>query len=462
MPDGQAGAVPRNDMDAEAVCLGMALIDHDAALELVELLDAADYYSDAHRRIHNVIREIAMRGDPVDATGVVGELRNQKRLEQVGGQPYLATLMGQPWGNLERHARTVRNWARVRRAITAFERLVAEGRAETIPDIDAWLDSCERRAFEATTSEQAIRDTTALYSEAGAIIQRGWDEVRESARRTWGMATGYDRLDEHTMGMRPGQLWYLGARPGQGKTGWAQQLAEHVALNGDAVIFLSMEMSREELVLRAVARKSAVSHRKIQRHREGEFDFGVVSDATRALHPLPIIIDDEKNLTPLKVRAKVRRHTATLRAKYPQARVRLVVLDYIQLMQDDRQHGTRAGELGAISRALKVLGGEVEATVLALSQLTRPEKGKLPPAPTLFEFRDSGSIEADGDVVLGLHRLDQYRKPNEHRDGVCEVHVLKGRGCGEAAFQLLFDGPTTKFTNTLAESDQLWRPEGTG
>jgi replicative DNA helicase len=346
----------------------------------------------------------------------------------------------------------------VRRAIDAFRRLVAEGTTESITDVDGWLDSCERRAFEATTNEQAVRQTTALYADAGSIIQAGWDEIRASERRTWGIATGYDRLDDHTMGMRGGQLWYLGARPGQGKTGWAQQLAEHVASRGDAVIFLSMEMSRQELILRAVARRSGVSHRKIQQH-EHEFSFGAVTDATREIQALPIIIDDEKSLSPLKVRAKVRRHVATLRAKHPNARVRLIVADYIQLMQDDRQHGTRAVEIGAISRGFKLLAGELDCTVLALSQLSRPEKGKAPPAPTLFEFRDSGSIEADGDIVLGLHRMDQYRKPNEPRDGVCEVHVLKGRGCGEAAFELIFDGPTTKFSNVTEESDRLWRRE---
>jgi replicative DNA helicase len=462
-PPDLAGIVPRHDLDAEGVCLGMALTDHDAALELVELLAPADYYADANRRVHMAIQALAQRGDPVDVTGVVGELRTTKRLEQVGGTAYLARLMEHPWGNLEVHARTVRNWARVRRAIDVFRRLVAEGTAEAVTDVDGWLDSCERRAFDATTNEAQGRQTTALYADAGAIIQAGWDEVAASSKRTWGLATGFERLDEHTMGMRAGQLWYLGARPGQGKSGFAQQLAEQVAGAGDhedAVIFMSMEMAREELIVRAVARESGVSHRKIQRCEvETEIGFGPISDGTRTLHGLPILIDDEKNLTPLRLRAKVRRHVATLRAKYPRARVRLVVIDYIQLMHDDRQHGTRAGELGAISRAFKILAGELECTVLALSQLSRPDKTKPPTAPTLFEFRDSGAIEADGDIVLGLHRMDQYRKPGEERDGVCEVHVLKGRGCGEASFELLFDGPTTRFSNVTLESDRLWNRE---
>jgi len=229
----------------------------------------------------------------------------------------------------------------------------------------------------------------------------------------------------------------------------------------DAVIIGSMEMTRAELIVRAVARRAGVGHKRLQRRRLEAHEVHAVADATRAIHELPIAIDDQKKLTPLQLRAKVRRLYATLRVKHPKARLRLVIVDYVQLMQPDkeRKNGTRAQELGEISSGLKAIAGDFDCTVLALSQLTRPEKGKAPSAPTLFDFRDSGAIEADGDVVLGLHRPDQYRKPNEPHDRLCQVHVLKGRGCGENAFELLFDGPTTRFENVARESDQLWRQE---
>lgn len=462
MADGNA-TVLRCDLDAEAVVLSRAIDDHDAALELLECLDPADYWADANRRIHLAIQAVAARGDTVDITAVTGELRVTNRLEQAGGTPYLASLAGQPWGEIEQHAKTIRDLARLRRALNTFRELAAEGANAQIPDVDAWLDSCERRAYAATTSEGRTRQTTAMYAEAGARIQAAWDEADKSAERTWGTPTGYQRLDEHTMGMRPGQLWYVGARPGQGKSAWAQQLAEYVAERGggeSAVIMASMEMSRDEVLVRAAARRSGLSSRKIQK-RALEHDTDTLLQATSELRPFPILIDEEKSLTPMKLRAKIRRHHATIRSRFPKAELRLVVVDYVQLMQPDdaRRNGTRAGDLGEISRALKVMAGDFDCTVLALSQLSRPEKGKTPPAPTMFEFRDSGALEADADVMIGLHRVDQYRAPREARDGVCEVHVLKGRGCGECAFQLLFDGPTTRFQNTTPESDSLWREQ---
>lgn len=463
MADGST-AIPRHDAQAEQACLSAALFDQAAALELVELLEESDYHFGQNRHVHAAIRAICARGDQVDAVSVHAELHATKRLAGIGGAAYLATLAERPHiARLEQYARVVKGWSRVRRALDTFRQLVAEAQHSEIPDVDAWLDTCETRAYAATADTDTARQTSATYAEIGAILRQGWDEAGERADRTWGVSTGYQRLDEHTLGMRPGQLWFLGARPGQGKTAWAQQLIEYVATRGGGkagVVFLSMEMTRAELALRAVARESRVGHRQIQRRAQNA-DWDAVAQATSTLQRIPVAIDDQKKLSPLRARAKVLRLQAELRKAHPEAKLALVVIDYVQLMVPDRerQNGTRAGELGEITRSLKGLAGDFDCTVLALSQLTRPEKGKAPPAPTLFDFRDSGSIEADGDVVIGLHRPDQYKKPGEPRDHLCQVHVLKGRGCGEAAFELVFDGPTTHFANIDPRDDQLWRPE---
>lgn len=463
MADGST-AVPRHDVEAERACLSAALFDQAAALELVELLEETDYHFDANRHVHRAIRSICARGDQVDEVSLHGELLATNRLQQIGGASYIATLAGQPHiSRLEQYARVVKGWARVRRALATFRELVSEAQHGEIPDVDAWLDSCETRAYTATAAADAAKKTSCTYADIGAILRQGWDEAGERADRTWGTSTGYQRLDEHTLGMRPGQLWFLGARPGQGKTAWAQQLIEYVATRGGGkagVVFLSMEMTRAELSLRAVARESKVGHRQIQRRAQNA-NWDAVAEATSVLQGIPVALDDQKKVSPLRARAKVLRLQSELRKVWPQAKLALVVIDYVQLMVPDqeRRNSTRAAELGEITRSLKGLAGDFDCTVLALSQLTRPEKGKAPPAPTLFDFRDSGAIEADGDVVLGLHRPDQYKKPGEPRDHLCQVHVLKGRGCGEAAFELVFDGPTTHFSNVDERDDQLWRPE---
>lgn len=465
MADG-AAQIPRHDPDAESACLSAAIFDHAAALELVELLEEGDYHFDANRHVHRAIRDICVRGERVDEVSVLGQLRATKRLDQIGGAAYLAQLATVPHTvQLEQHAKVVRGWARIRRAHQTFRELTVEASGAAIPDVDTWLDSAERRAYAATGSVEAARAHGATYADTWAILKAGWDEADARNDRTWGTPTGFHRLDEHTLGFRPGQLWYVGARPGQGKTAFAQQIAEYVAERGggsDAVIIDSQEMTRAELVARAAARASGHGHRQIVRRRLDDAGWAAVTEASVRLAALPIAIDDQKRITPLKLRAKVRRHLAELHKAHPKAKLRLVVVDYVQLMQPDRDrhNGTRAGELGEISGALKQMAGEFECTVLALSQLTRhTDKTKAPPAPTLFDFRDSGAIEADGDVVIGLHRPDQYRKPGENHDGICQVHVLKGRGCGENAFELRFDGPTTRFDNIVAEQDQLWRQE---
>lgn len=464
MPDGNGAAPPRTDMDAEGACLSAALLSPDAALELVEVLAARDYWSDANRTIHEAIRTICGRGDVPDVVAVAGELRARNALQRVGGMAYLADLLHQPAiASIEQTAKVVRDWARVRLAQSVFRQLEAEAATYEMTDVQAWLDSCERRAYEATAANGEAKGTVTSYAQAGALMEAGWAEVERSQERTWGTATGIDRLDEHTLGMQAGQLWVLGARPGQGKTSGAQQIGEHVAERGggrDGVILLSQEMEAPELLLRTLGRHANIPIRAIKRRKMDRAGWDAYTEAVRRAHSWPILVDDEKALSPMKVRAKIRRHAAQLKQQYG-ARLKLVIVDYIQLMKPDnaRRNATRAQEIGEITASLKEMAKEFDCTILALSQLTRPEKNKPVQAPTLFDFRDSGSIEADGDILIGLHRADQYAKAGEALTGLCEWYVLKGRGCGECAFETKFDGRTTWFGNIDRGKDQLWRRE---
>jgi replicative DNA helicase len=453
---------PRCDLDAEGACLSLALLDRDAALELIEVLSPADYWSDANRTIHEAIRVVCTRGDVPDAVAVVGELRARNALQRVGGAVYVMELMHQPTiASVTQTAKTIKNWARVRLAQAVFRQITAEADTYEMTDVQGWLDSCERRAYEATAAAGEGKSTVTSYAQAGALMEAAWAEAASRTERTWGTATGFHRLDEHTLGMTSGQLWFLGGRPGQGKTSGAQQIGEYVAERGggqDGVILLSQEMEASELLLRTLARTSGVPMRAIKRRKMDRAGWEAYVAAQKRVETWPIEIDDEKRLTPMKVRAKVRRLAAKLKQTHG-ARLKLVIIDYVQQMQPDssKRGSTRAGELGEITAALKAMAGEFDCTFLVLSQLTRPEKNKPVVPPTLFDFRDSGSIESDGDLLIGLHRPDQYAKPNEALTGVCEWHVLKGRACGECAFELRFDGRTTCFDNIARGSDALFR-----
>lgn len=463
MADGNSAIEPpRCDLDAEGACLSLALLDRDAALELIEVLSPTDYWSDANRNVHEAIRAVCMRGDVPDAVAVVGELRARNMLQRVGGAAYVMELMHQPAiASVAPKAKTIKNWARVRLAQAVFRQITAEAGTFEMTDVQAWLDSCERRAYEATAAGSEGKSTVTSYAQAGALMEASWAEAERRTERTWGTATGVHRLDEHTLGMTSGQLWFLGGRPGQGKTSGAQQIGEYVAERGggqDGVILLSQEMEANELLLRTLSRTSGVPMRAIKRRKMDRAAWEAYVLAQKRVETWPIEIDDEKRLTPMKVRAKVRRLAAKLRQTHG-ARLKLVIIDYVQQMQPDnsKRGGTRAGELGEITAALKAMAGEFDCTFLVLSQLTRPEKNKAVTPPTLFDFRDSGSIESDGDLLIGLHRPDQYAKPNEALTGVCEWHVLKGRGCGECSFEMTFDGRTTCFGNISRDKDHLYR-----
>ena len=458
MPDG-SHAVPRHDPAAEAACLSAALLSTDVALELVELLEPTDYYLGANRRVHEAMRTVASRGEPVDIVTVVAELRATQRLDEVGGATYVARLADESpaVAHIATHANIVRGWARVRAAVQTFGQLNAEGRGGEIPDVDAWLESCEQRAYAATAARRDVDDGPSTYAE---LVPGAFDKIREGSIASLGRPTGFYALDHHAHGLSPGQLWFVAGRPGHGKTAWAQQLAEQIALSDPnaATVFCSMEMSRDELMFRSLARHAKLPASAIKSRQLDRDGWHRIAQAAGDLVKLPISVDEADRLTPLALRRKVRRRFAERRVTTPSATLALVVVDYVQLMSgDDVAKGTtRAVELGGISRSLKNLAKELGCTVVVLSQLARKQRGAAK-RPELDELRDSGALEADADLVIALHRADEYRKPGEQPDGKCEVLILKGRNCGTGAHELAFDGASSRFDNLATQTEYAWQ-----
>lgn len=451
--------LPRHDLDAEAAVLSAALLSTDAALEVVELLEPTDFYADANRRVYDAIRAISARGEPVDIVAVANELRATNRLAQIGGQSYLAQLADATpaIAHLDRHAAIVRSWARVRNAQKTFALLNAEGRTAEIPDVDAWLESCEQRAYAATAARTDVSEGPKSYAE---LVPSAFERLRDSGPQSLGRATGYYELDTHAHGLGAGQLVFVAGRPGHGKTAWAQQLAEQIgrADERDATVFLSMEMGRDDLMFRSLARWAQLPFNAIKSKQLDRDGWHRLAQAANDLVKLRIAVEEADALTPLKLRRKVRRQYAELRAKHPDTRLALVVVDYVQLMcGDDVPKGTtRAVELGTISRSLKNLAKELQCTVVVLSQLARKQRGAAK-RPELDELRDSGALEADADLVIALHREDEYRKPGQQPTGKCEVLILKGRNCGTGYHELAFDGPSSRFDNLGTQQEYAWK-----
>lgn len=447
---GETQAAPRADLDAEAAVLSAALLEVDAALELIELITPGDFYADANRRVFSAIHAVLADGGTPDVVSVASRLRADGRLEQIGGTPYLAQLADATpaVSHVAEHARIVKNLARIRRAGSTFALLAAEATSAPIDDADAWLERCEQRALGATGERGTGEPTASSYRELAAKAYETIAEASKQGKPRIGRSTGFRKLDDHIGGLEAGDLIILAGRPGMGKTALALQIAEHIASDvsdpGMGIV-LSLEMTRDRLMLRSLGRVSGERMRELRIGKPG--NWSRVCDATANLSKLPIIVDDDGELTPLKLRAKVRRHLQTLRAACPTMPLGMIVVDYVQLMDADftRRGGTRTEELTQITRALKRTAKDFGCTVLALSQFRRPAPGKTAARPELADLRDSGSIEQDADVVLAIHRDDAYRPPHEKKDGLAELLVLKGRNSGEAVHIVRFDGARTAF-----------------
>lgn len=455
MADGagrRAAPQPRADLDAEAAVLSAALLDGGAALEVVDTLEPADFYADANRLIFERIVETVRRDASPDAVTIAAELRAAGTLERIGGTPYIAQLANATpaVAHVRDHCAVIRQLARLRRARNVFGELAAEANAVELGQVDEWFDRAETRAYLATAAKRGVEETAVTYAD---LALRTYEEIAEAARkreqgadRVWGIATGFRCLDEHLGGLHGGQLVIIAARPGVGKTSLMLQLVESVAQQRFAAIVLSLEMTAGELMGRALARRVGVPARQLREGYPG--DWQILSRETERLAKLPIVIDDEPDVTPLRVRAKVRRHYATLRQRFPGIGLGAVFVDYLQLMDPDqgeaRRSENRAVEIGRMTRALKRMAKELDVPVVALSQLRRTEHNAKIRPPQLEDLRDSGCIEQDADVVLFIHREDVYRPPEEWTHGA-ELIVGKARGEATGVHRVRWDGPRTSF-----------------
>lgn len=442
------GRVPSSDLDAEAAVISACFVDVTAVDEAMAILKPEHFYADANRRIFACILESVQEGMPADIVTVAALLRTKGRLDQVGGTPYLAQLADATpsVANVRAHCRIVLDHARVRRACAVFQQLAAEAYGQ-IPDVSAWLQAAEVAVYEAAVDDSEKSSTASTYRE---ITKQTYALVREAAATkavTVGYRTGFDELDDHVSGLVGGDLWFVAGRPGQGKTSWVMAVGETVAReHGVGVIALSAEMYRAGLMQRTFSREAEIPGRNLRLGRLLPEQWHRLVDKARSIGDLPIIVDDDRNLSPMRVRSKIRRRLAELRREYGQGlKLGIVIIDYVQLMVGDRQQEQRATELGEISRSLKIMAGEFECTFIVLSQLKRPDKNTRSKRPELSDLRDSGSLEADADVVMAIHREDTYRPPGEAKDNLAELLVLKGRNAGEGCHIVQFDGRFTAF-----------------
>jgi replicative DNA helicase len=430
---------PPQDLAAEQCVLGGMLLSTDAIADVVEVLRSTDFYKPAHQLVFDVVLDLYGRGEPADAVTVAAELTRRGELTRAGGAPYLHTLISSvpTAANAGYYAKIVRERAILRRLVEAGTRIVQLGYAAE-GDVDDVVDRAQAAVYEVTE-----RRTSEDYLPLEAILPATLDEIEAIGSRGGvlvGVPTGFRDLDELTNGLHPGQLVVLAARPAVGKSTAGLDFARSAAIrHGLTTVIFSLEMGRTEITMRLLAAEARVPLHHIRTGAMTEEDWDRLARRMGEVADAPLFIDDSPNLTMMEIRAKARR----LKQRHD---LRLVVVDYLQLMTSPRRVENRQQEVSELSRSLKLLAKELECPVVAISQLNRGPEQRQDKKPLLSDLRESGSIEQDADVVILLYREDAFEKESP-RAGEADFIVAKHRNGPTATVTVAFQGHYSRFVD---------------
>ena len=435
--------MPHDDVSEQSVLGGM-LLSKDAIADVVESLRASDFYKPAHETIYEAILSLYGHGSPADAITVADELKKRGELTRVGGAAYLHTLIASvpTAANAQYYAEIVKEHAIMRRLIEAGTKIAQLGYANET-EVDALVDQAQAEIY-AVTDGNAKEDYVS-FSEALEATMREIDANSNRPDGVYGVPTDFIELDELTGGLHGGQMIVIAARPGVGKSTLALDIARSAAIHHHmATVFFSLEMSRTELAMRILSAEGKIS---MGRLKKGDLDTeGWTNLATLQgrIDSAPLFIDDSPNMTLMEIRAKCRR----LKQRND---LKLVVLDYLQLMSSGKKVESRQQEVSEFSRSLKLLAKELDVPVIALSQLNRGSEQRTDKRPMVSDLRESGSIEQDADMVILLHREDMYN-PDSDRVGEADMIIAKHRGGPTRTIPLAFSGKYSRFNNMANEA----------
>ena len=436
--------LPHN-VDAEKSVLGSILVNNENYYRVIESLRPEDFYLDAHRVIFRQMIELIEQSKVIDLITIQDELDRASRLESAGGITYLAGLLdGIPHlTNIEHYIQIIRERATLRQLINASNKVMAECFDQADP-ADEILDRAEQALF--NLSEKRIRTGFVSVKEMELPATKLLEKLYTEREMITGVATGFRDLDRLTSGLQSSDLVILAARPSMGKTALVLNIAQHVALHKRAHVgMFSLEMSKEQLLMRMLCAEARVDAHKVRTGYLGKDDFRKLIDTLGITTQAPLYIDDSSTLTVMEMRAKCRR----LKAEHG---LSLIIVDYLQLMSGYGRVENRNQEISGISRGLKALAKELNVPVIALSQLSRaPEQRQGDHKPQLSDLRESGSIEQDADLVMFIYREEVY-KPSEENAGLAELIISKQRNGPTGIVKLAFLREYTRFENLFVEN----------
>jgi len=439
--------VPPHSIEAEQSVLGGLMLDNAAFERIGDLLTERDFYRDDHRRIWRHIVGLIERGRPADVVTVDESIKGGEDRDRTGGLAYLGALaQNTPSAhNIRRYAEIVRERAIMRKLVEVGVEISDSALNPAGRDIGQILDEAESKVFQ--------------IAEAGARGQQGFHDIQQLLTRVMervemlyqrdnpsditGVPTGYRDLDERTSGLQGGDLIIVAGRPSMGKTAFALNIAEHVAVeNRLPVAVFSMEMSGTQLAMRMLGSIGHLDQHKLRTGRLTDEDWNRLTNAVGKLHEAPIHIDESAAINALELRARARR----LHRQY--GKLGLIVIDYLQLMSasGDSEEENRATQISAMSRSLKALAKELDVPVVALSQLNRGLEQRPNKRPVMSDLRESGAIEQDADLILFIYRDEVYNDSTPDK-GIAEIIIGKQRNGPIGTVKLTFLGEYTRFEN---------------
>jgi len=417
--------VPPQNLEAEQSILGGILLENSAINSVLEVMSKGDFYSEAHRKIFNVMVELSEKNEPVDIITLSNALRDKNMLDSIGGTAYLASLVDNvpSAANVANYAKIAKEKAILRGLIGSATEIITSC-YETGIDVDDVLDKAEHSIFE--IAENKVRPSFYPIREIVKDSFRAIEDLYARKELITGVPTGFEKIDDMTSGLQKSDLIIIAGRPSMGKTAFALNIAQFAALEGQTpVAVFSLEMSKEQL------RKGFL----------GETDWPKLTTAAGRLSDAPLFIDDTPAITVLEMKAKSRRLKAD-------QGLGLIVVDYIQLMRAGGNRDNREQEISEISRSLKALAKELRVPVVALSQLNRKVEDRTNRRPQMADLRESGAIEQDADVIAFIYRDEVYDKSDDNiNKGIAEIIIAKQRNGPTGTVKLAFVDKYTSFQN---------------
>lgn len=433
--------MPPHNLEAEKTVLGGILVNNKNLNVVMSIISPEDFYKDANKKIIQTIISLVDKGQPVDLLTLSEELRKAGSLEELGGASYLSSLMdGVPKSlNIEYHARIIKEKSLLRRLILSSTRIINSS-YEQKEDADQLLNEAQRAIIE--VAEQRIKPG---FMSIGTLTEPTLEMISAISQRqeaVTGVPTGFRDLDNLTSGFHSSEFVVIAARPSMGKTALSLNISHYVGVKTDySVGFFSLEMAKEQVVIRLLCAEAQLDIKKVRTGFIGERDFEKLKLGAEVLSRAKIFVDETAALTVMEMKAKARR------LKMEQ-NLDILFIDYIQLMRAGGRFENRNQEMSYISRSLKELSKEMRIPVVGISQLSRaPEKGRKEPRPQLSDLRESGAIEQDADVVIFIYRPELYRPRDESLKGLAEINVAKQRNGPIGIISLAFIREYARFAD---------------